>query len=112
VDADDLVVLDRLVVALAALFVGDLHKEAGGERLADVDIVALVLERGRDEVEVVLLHRPPELRADIVGLLEGPLREKVVVRPVALVLVCSKGGVSLLVSTAKVVAQGDDALLL
>lgn len=66
----------------------DLHEESGGQGLSNVEVVALVLERCRKEIEIVLLHRPLELSSNVVGLLESSLGEEVVVGPVLVVLVC------------------------
>jgi len=83
-----LVILDGQVVPLLTLLVRDLHEESRRQSLSNVEVVALVLERCRNEVEIVLLHRPLELSSNVVGLLESSLREEVVVRPVLVVLVC------------------------
>ena len=83
-----LVVLDRQVVPLLTLLVSNLHEESRRQSLSDVEVVALVLERCRNEVEIVLLHRSLELGSNVVGLLKSSLGEEVVVGPVLVVLVC------------------------
>lgn len=48
--ADDLKILDRHVRVLLAFSVRDVHEKTARERLLDVLVVRLVLERGRHEI--------------------------------------------------------------
>lgn len=77
-----LVILDGGVDALAlGALLGDLHEESRAQSAADVLVVLLVFERGGDHLEFLPLHDTEQLHADVVGGLEGPQREEMVMAP-------------------------------
>ena len=76
-----LIILDRRVRLSATLLHGDLHEEPADQCASDVLVVFLVLERHADELDLAALHDGAQLLADVVGGLEGPQGEEVLVAP-------------------------------
>ena len=65
-----------------------LHEEAGDERLPDVDVVVAGGEVGGAARHVEPVHDPGQLLAHVVGRLQRPVVDEVVVAPVGILHVC------------------------
>ena len=80
---NDLVVLDGHVGILLPFSVRTLHEEGRSDDLPDLNIVLLVVEVGRNEIQVVALHRAFELCPNIIRLLHSSEAEVVLPAEVA-----------------------------
>ena len=74
-----------------------LHEEARDQRLADVDVVVLAVEVRAGALEGEPVHDAGQLLPHVVGRLEGPALDEVVVAPLHVLIVCQRqeGGVAL-----------------
>ena len=67
-----------------------LHEEAGDERAPDVEVVVAAREVGAGAPQVEAVHDAAELLAHVVGALQRPEVDEVVVAPLLVLAVCQR----------------------
>ncbi len=87
---NNLVILDDEVMA-GTLEMGHLHEMAADERHANVDVEVLWRELSRRALQVELVHDARQLLTCVVGRLERPVVDEVVVAPLRVFLVLLEG---------------------
>lgn len=78
---DILIILNRNISLTTPLFLRNLHEESRNEGTSDVAVVVFIFKGDADEFDLVGFHDATELKADVVGGLEGAEGEEVVVTP-------------------------------
>ena len=62
----------------------NLHEKSRAQGFSDVDVVVFRVEVCRSPLEVESVHDPTELLPDVIGRLETPVVDKVVVTPLGI----------------------------
>ena len=69
----------------------NLHEKSRAQGFSDVDVVVFRVEVCRSPLEVESVHDPTELLPDVIGRLETPVVDKVVVTPLGILHVLREG---------------------